>query len=68
MKEVGTDLNSSWPTDEQMKWAKEVLNTDSYSRAQEFLKEIQTNLGIQLMIIIILKNRSITLRKDKTFR
>lgn len=40
MKEVGTDLNSSWPTDEQMKWAKEVLNTDSYSRAQDFLKEI----------------------------
>ena len=40
LKEVGTDLNSSWPTDEQMKWAKQVLKTDDYSRATELLKEI----------------------------
>lgn len=40
MKEVGTELNPHWPTDEQIKWAKKVLNTDSYSKAEDFLKEI----------------------------
>lgn len=40
LKEVGTDLNPYWPTDEQMKWAKKVLNTDSYSRGKELLRSI----------------------------
>ena len=40
LKEVGTDLNPYLPTDEQMKWAKKVLNTDSYSRGEELLKSI----------------------------
>ena len=40
LKEVGTELNSHWPKDDQIEWAKKVLNTDSYSRAQDLLKGI----------------------------
>lgn len=40
LKEVGTDINPYWPTDEQIKWAKGILNTDSYSRAEDLIKTI----------------------------
>ena len=40
LKEVGTDINPYWPTDEQIKWAKGILNTDSYSRAENLIKTI----------------------------
>ena len=40
LKEVGTDINPYRPTDEQIKWAKGILNTDSYSRAEDLMKTI----------------------------
>ena len=40
LKEVGTDINPYRPTDEQIKWAKGILNTDSYSRAEDLIKTI----------------------------
>ena len=40
MKEVGTELNATWPTPEQKQWAAKVLGTDDYNRTDELLKGI----------------------------
>lgn len=39
-KEVGTKLNSNWPTDEEKEWAKKVLGTDDDHKVRQLLEGI----------------------------
>ena len=39
-KEVGTKLNSNWPTDEEREWAKNVLGTDDDHKVRQLLEGI----------------------------